>query len=192
MVTVSPGLGSPVLQPARTVSGAELPLVALPQASLLSVSIEDSPVLRDALGQGVSLRVLRLDLERNEWVVEIHFAPGFEAAIHYHTGPAEAYTLKGRWFYKEYPDEAQCAGSYLYEPGGSVHTFTVPDDNTEETVLLVRVAGSNISFDESGVFRSVTDACWFHSFIGRLAGEGRADTTYIDGGASRSVMAGSP
>ena len=34
------------------------------------------------------------------------------------------------------PTSRRSAGSYLYEPGGSVHTFYCPEDNTEDTVAL--------------------------------------------------------
>ena len=47
-------------------------------------------------------------------------APGCALPLHYHTGPAQVYTLSGRWCYREYPDQPQTAGSYLYEPVGSV------------------------------------------------------------------------
>ena len=39
----------------------------------------------------------------------------------------------GSWHYTEYPDDLQVAGSYLFEPGGSIHQFQVPEDNTEVT-----------------------------------------------------------
>ena len=68
------------------------------------------------------------------------------------------YTLSGRWEYREYPDQPQIAGSYLYEPGGSVHTFFCPEDNTEDTVALPWIEGAQVSFNEDGTFHSVTDA----------------------------------
>ena len=61
--------------------------------------------------------------------------------IHYHTGTAEVWTFSGRRKYAEYPDQPQTAGSYLYEPGGSVHTFYCPEDNTEDTVALLWMSG---------------------------------------------------
>jgi quercetin dioxygenase-like cupin family protein len=131
--------------PAKTMSGAPLPLVSLPQGELLTVAESDVPLIHDALGEGIHFKPLRLDLERNEWVVLATFKPGAEIALHYHTGPAEVYTLQGCWMYKEYQDQPQTPGSYLYEPGGSVHTFFAPADNPEDTIILVRVAGANIN-----------------------------------------------
>ena len=55
----------------------------------------------------------------------------------------------------------QTAGSYLYEPGGSVHTFVCPDTNTEDSVLLVRVEGANINFGNDGQNHSILDAAFF-------------------------------
>ena len=67
-------------------------------------------------------------------------------------------TIPGRWQYHEYPDQPQVAGSYLYEPGGSVHTFFTPADNTEDTVALWWMQGAQVSFNEDGTFHSVMDA----------------------------------
>ena len=77
--------------------------------------------------------------ERGEYVILARMAPGVGLQLHYHTGPAQVYTFQGCWFYREYPDQPQTAGSYLYEPGGSVHTFFTPEDNTEDTVALIIV-----------------------------------------------------
>lgn len=169
--------------PALTYSGTSLPFVALPQKELLSINENDIPVIRDALGEGVSFRPLRLDLERNEWVVVATFAPGTGVPLHYHTGPAEVYTLKGRWIYKEYPSQPQTPGSYLYEPAGSVHTLFAPADNTEDTVIFVRVSGTNINFDEQGQFHSLLDALSLRHLTDTLTAQrGLASARYVEGG----------
>ena len=85
-------------------------------------------------------------------------APGCSLPLHYHTGPAQVYTLSGRWCYREYPDQPQTAGSYLYEPVGSVHTFYSPEDNTEDTVIIAWIEGAQVSFNDDGTFHSLTDA----------------------------------
>jgi quercetin dioxygenase-like cupin family protein len=143
--------------PATTLTGAGLPLVALPQKRLLTIHESDIPLIKDTVGPGIHVQLLRLDFEHNEWVVLVTFAPGASLPLHYHTGPAEVYTLKGRWLYGEYPDQSQTAGSYLYEPGGSVHTLYVPEGNTDDTVLFVRISGANINFDDNGQFHSILD-----------------------------------
>jgi quercetin dioxygenase-like cupin family protein len=145
--------------PATTDAGTPLPFVALPQGQLLSVQEAAIPMLKDAIGPGINVQPLRLDMEAGEMALLITFAPGAEVPLHYHTGPAEVYTLAGRWEYKEYPDQPQTAGSYLYEPGGSVHTFFAPADNTEDTVIFARLKGANINFNPDGTFHSILDAC---------------------------------
>jgi hypothetical protein len=81
--------------PANTSSGAPLPLVALPQSSLLTVNENNIPQLTDVLGPGVHAKPLRLDLEAGCWVVLAIFSPGSKVPLHYHTGIAEVYTLIG-------------------------------------------------------------------------------------------------
>ena len=145
-------------QPA-TFTGAPLPIAAMAQDQLLTVNIEQIPLLKDILGvPGIHIKPLRLDPERGEWVFLAVLAPGCALPLHYHTGAAQVYTLSGRWLYKEYPDQPQVAGSYLYEPAGSVHTFYCPEDNTEDTVVIAWIEGAQVSFNEDGTFHSLNDA----------------------------------
>ena len=99
-------------------SGATLPLPALPQDKLLSVNIDQIPLIKDVF-PGIHIKPLRLDPERGEWVFLAILEPGCSLPVHYHTGTAQVCTLSGRWKYREYPDQPQTAGSYLYEPAGS-------------------------------------------------------------------------
>jgi 2,4'-dihydroxyacetophenone dioxygenase len=168
--------------PATTSTGARLPLLALPQKRLLTLNESDIPLIKDTVGPGIQIKVLRLDFEHNEWVVLVTFAPGSSLPLHYHTGPAEVYTLSGRWVYSEYPDQPQTAGSYLYEPGGSVHTLYVPEGNTEDTVLYVRVSGANINFDDNGLLHSVLDAISIRAIADtRSAAQDLQAPRYIEG-----------
>jgi quercetin dioxygenase-like cupin family protein len=142
-----------------TSTGAALPLPALPQDRLLTVNIDEIPLLKELFGvPGIHLKPLRLDPERNEWVFMAVCAPGCSLPLHYHTGPAQVYTLQGRWCYREYPNEPQVAGSYLYEPAGSVHTFYCPEDNTEDTIVIAWLEGAQVCFGEDGSFVGVNDA----------------------------------
>lgn len=177
-VTASPS-------PATTASGGPLPVVALPQGELLTVNIDQIPMLKDLVAPGVHIQPLRLDLERGEWVFLATLAPGCELPLHYHTGPAEVWTIKARWLYREYPDQPQTAGSYLYEPGGSVHTFYCPEDNTEDTVALAWIQGAQVSFNEDGTFHSVTDAVTVQYLTeAASAAQGTGPVGYIRGGAA--------
>ena len=140
-----------VLTQPTTTSGAPLPLPALPQDKLLSVNIEQIPLIKDVF-PGMHIRPLRLDPERGEWVFMAVLVPGCTLPVHYHTGTAQAYTLSGCWKYREYPDQPQTAGCYLYEPAGSAHMFYCPEDNTEDTVVIAWIEGAQVGFNEDGTF----------------------------------------
>jgi 2,4'-dihydroxyacetophenone dioxygenase len=172
--------------PMTTSSGALLPLVALPQGELLTVNEANIPRINDALGAGVHFKPLRLDLEVGVWVVLATIAPGSSIPLHYHTGIAEAYTLSGSWHYLEYPEQVQTAGSYLYEPAGSVHTFVCPESNTEDTAIFIRVEGANINFTEKeGQFHSVLDAVMIRHLTPLIAeAQQVGPVNYIGGGAA--------
>jgi len=175
---VSPG-------PARTTSGAPLPLVSLPQGELLTVNINQIPLLKDLVAPGVHIQPLRLDPEKGEWVFLATLAPGCELPLHYHTGTAQVWTIQGRWEYREYPGQPQVAGSYLHEPGGSVHTFFCPEDNTEDTIALAWIEGAQVSFNEDGSFHSIFDAVTVQYLAEAAAAEqGLGPVPYIRGGAN--------
>ena len=166
-----------------TSSGAPLPLTGLPQDRLLTVNIEQIPLLKDILGvPGIHIQPLRLDPERGEWVFLATLAPGCELPIHYHTGAAQVWTIQGRWLYREYPDQPQTAGSYLYEPGGSVHTFYCPADNTEDTIALAWIEGAQVSFNDDGTFHSLNDAILIQHLVETMsAAQGIGPVRYIRG-----------
>ncbi len=83
--------------PAVTATDSPLPLVALPQTELLTVNEHDILRIQDGAGPGVHFKPLLLDVEKGEWVVLAIFEPGTRFPLHYHTGPAEVYTLAGSW-----------------------------------------------------------------------------------------------
>jgi hypothetical protein len=80
-------------------------------------------------------------------------AAGYEVQTHRHTGPVFGYTTSGAWKYKEY-DYVNRAGSFLYEPAGSVHTLQCIED---ETRVWFQMYGSNLNLDEQGEIASVVD-----------------------------------
>ena len=85
------------------------------------------------------------------------YVAGRRTVAHFHTGVVHFYTTKGEWHYLEYPDDVQKAGSYLFEPGGSVHTFCVDENATEPAEGFMVVFGANINFvDEK--FIGIRDA----------------------------------
>ena len=169
----------------NTVSGSPLPMVALPQGELLTVNIDQIPLLKDLIAPGIHIQPLRLDLEKGEWVFLATLAPGCVLPLHYHTGPAQVWTIQGRWEYMEYPTQPQVAGSYLYEPGGSVHTFFCPADNTEDTIALAWIDGAQVSFNEDGTFHSVLDAVGVQYLTETAAAaQGLAPIPYLRGGGT--------
>lgn len=125
----------------------------------------DAPVYKDILVPGVDVQPQFLDPNNGTWVLRVWFHPGVRLPKHYHTGTVHLWTLSGKWYYAEHQDQPQTAGSYLYEPGSSVHSFVVPDDNSELTETIMLVHGANINFDENGDYMGTMDA---NSIIGMV------------------------
>ena len=86
-------------------------------------------------------------------VVEVTFEPGQKNSPHRHTGPVWGYTSSGAWKYKEY-DYVNRAGSFLYEPAGSIHTLTCIEDDTQ---VWFHMYGVNLNLAEDGSIESVAD-----------------------------------
>ena len=134
------------------------------QDLLLTLDTSKLPVVKNAL-PGVDIYPLFLDAENGLWVVRALFKPGVTLPRHFHTGTVHFYTLSGCWYYLEYPDQKQTAGSYLYETGGSIHTFHTPEDNEGDTDGFMVVAGANINFDADGNYVNTMDAGWIEQAI---------------------------
>ncbi len=118
-----------------------------------AVHVGDSDLPWVEIGGGNKLRVLQVKIEEGLWIVENIFQSGFEVQTHRHTGPVWGYTTSGGWKYKEY-DYVNRAGSFLYEPAGSVHTLTAIEDNTR---VWFHMYGANLNLDADGNIESVTD-----------------------------------
>jgi len=126
------------------------------QDELLTVNIHDMSYLPGA-APGSEIIPLFLDRENGIWVLYGKFAPGTRLPKHFHTGTVHFFTTKGQWNYIEYPQNPQTAGSYLYEPGGSIHTFSVPHDAREPAEGFMVVYGANVNFD-GDKFTGIRDA----------------------------------
>ena len=133
-----------------------LPKVVTHQDRLLSVNIHESQEFPGS-ESGSTIIPLFLDRENGVWVLYGKFDPGTTLPPHFHTGTVHFFTTKGQWNYVEYPDDPQTAGSYLYEPGGSVHTFSVPADAKEPAEGFMVVYGANVIFAD-GEYQGVRDA----------------------------------
>ena len=110
------------------------------------------------LPDGTGLQLLQVDLANGVWVVRNRFPSGTTVQTHKHTGHVYAFTQTGSWHYLESPEAVNVAGSYLYEPAGSVHTLHVPPTNTEVTDVWFAIHGANLNLDEEGNVVSVLDA----------------------------------
>jgi 2,4'-dihydroxyacetophenone dioxygenase len=107
--------------------------------------------------EGVTFQLLQADVETRLWVIRVRFEPGVTIQRHKHTGEVFGFTLRGAWKYLEYPD-VNTAGSYLYEPAGSVHTLHVLESNKEITDAWFAIRGANLNLDDKGNVESVLDA----------------------------------
>jgi len=105
------------------------------------------------IGNGNKLKVLQVDERQGLWIVENIFQAGFAVQTHKHTGPVYGYTTSGAWKYAEY-DYVNRAGSFLFEPAGSIHTLTCIEDDTR---VWFQMYGSNLNLDEDGNIASVAD-----------------------------------
>ena len=107
--------------------------------------------------EGLEFQLLQASVENGLWVVRTRFSPGVTLPCHKHTGEVFAVTFSGSWRYLEYP-EVNTAGSYLYEPAGSIHTLHVSPTNREITDVWFSIRGANLNLDEQGNVASVWDA----------------------------------
>ena len=105
------------------------------------------------IGDGSKLKVLQVKEAEGLWIVENILRADYEVQRHKHTGPVYAYTTSGAWKYKEY-DYVNCAGSFLYEPAGSVHTLQALEDDTH---VWFQIYGANLNLDANGNVESVVD-----------------------------------
>ncbi len=122
---------------------------ALPLA--VHVGRDDLPFVD--IGGGNLLKVIRVDESDALWIVENVFQAGFAVQTHRHTGPVFGYTTSGAWKYREY-DYVNRAGSFLFEPAGSVHTLEVLEDDTR---AWFHMYGVNLNLREDGSVDSITD-----------------------------------
>ncbi|CAD5109938.1 2,4'-dihydroxyacetophenone dioxygenase family protein [Zestomonas carbonaria] len=165
-----------------------MPNIVYEHKELLTLNTRELPIYEDAVPgiPGIDSQPLFIDTHSNVWVLRIIFKPGVLMPVHYHTGTVHLWTLSGKWYYLEYPDQPQTAGCYLYEPGGSVHQFTTPADNTEPTEVIMVVSGANINFDQDGNYLGVLDASEVMSMIDHLIRErGLQPARYITPAGAR-------
>lgn len=133
-----------------------MPQVPQPTQEAIHIAFDDLPFVE--IAPGAEVQLVHVDLKQGLWIARNRFQPGSAITKHYHTGPVYAVTLRGKWYYAEYPDEVNTAGSYLFEPAGSVHTLTIPADQDEPTEVWFAINGCNVEMDENDNVLMVVDA----------------------------------
>lgn len=131
------------------------------------------------IGDGSFLKLVMVKRSEGLWVVKNRFAPGAVVQRHKHTGQVLAFTESGAWKYAEYPDVNR-AGSFLFEPAGSVHTLNVLADNTEDTEVWFAVWGANLNLADDGSVESVYDAEFIlEVYLAMVEGEGKTASVLV-------------
>jgi quercetin dioxygenase-like cupin family protein len=120
-----------------------------PQSLPLVGHVHDEELPWVGVGEGIELKVLRVVRDTGVWVVRNRFAPGVSIPTHKHTGDVHGFTLAGCWHYAEYRVNYP-AGTYIYEPAGSIHTLSVNADNQGPTDVLFVMQGSNLNLGPDG------------------------------------------
>ena len=125
----------------------------------LHVDTDAFPFAYDYYADGLNLKLLQADIEGGMFAVRISFKPGVQLPPHKHTGAVHAFTLSGEWTYLEHVGSPSSkAGSYLYEPPGSIHTLKVADHNTGYTDVFFIIYGAMLLLDDDGNIAGVLDA----------------------------------
>jgi 2,4'-dihydroxyacetophenone dioxygenase len=123
------------------------------------------------VGDGNHMQVLRVDLASGVWVVRNRFDAGITVQTHKHTGHVDAFTITGSWHYLESPEAVNTAGSYLFEPAGSIHTLHVPASNDGVTDVWFTIHGANLNLDADGRVETVIDAAAIFSYYRYLCAQ---------------------
>ena len=105
------------------------------------------------IGDGSKLKVVQVNEGEGLWIVQNVFQTGYTVQTHRHTGPVWGFTISGAWKYREY-EYVNRAGSFLYEPAGSVHTLECIED---DTLVWFHMHGANLNLDADGNVESVVD-----------------------------------
>ncbi|MFO0693748.1 MAG: 2,4'-dihydroxyacetophenone dioxygenase family protein [Polyangiales bacterium] len=103
---------------------------------------------------GIEIRMLRVDPDGKRYAMMMRAQPGAMLPRHRHLGDVHAITHAGRWRYDDYDWIAE-PGTYVHEPAGSVHTFHVPDDESDAAVITFFVEGPQEILDDDGSVASL-------------------------------------
>jgi anti-sigma factor ChrR (cupin superfamily) len=110
---------------------------------------------------GIDYRLLFTSPETGRWTVLFRCQPGSSFPRHRHYGAGEYFVVRGRMVYRM---GIAAAGTYGYEPLGSIHDSTVFPEYTE---LLFTNFGPVVFLNEDGSVVSILD----HALLEKLAVE---------------------
>jgi len=128
-----------------------------PPGALFATHRGDDALPWVGFGNDVETKVVHVRRSEGLWVVRSRMRPGCVLQTHRHTGPVLGFTLSGAWHYRESAQEVNRAGSYLFEPAGSVHTLEVLADSDGPADVWFAIWGANLNLDEAGNVESVLD-----------------------------------
>ena len=127
--------------------------MAIIETAPTAVHIGDEELPFVDIGNANKMKVIQVKEREGLWIVENIFQADYEVQRHKHTGPVYAYTTSGAWKYKEY-DYVNRAGSFLYEPAGSIHTLQCIENDTR---VWFHMYGVNLNLDSNDNVESVAD-----------------------------------
>lgn len=149
------------------------------QDRLLTINTHRDGEIKNAL-PGVHVSPCFLDPDNGVWVLFARFDAGTILPRHFHTGVVHFYTTAGSWNYVEYPEDVQTAGSYLFEPAGSIHTFS----SKEGTEGFMVINGANINLNDDDSLMFIMDSGWIERTLHVVAEHtGQKMPRYIKPGA---------
>ena len=103
------------------------------------------------------MKMLRVSDDTGQWVSMNRFPPGTELPPHRHSGAVFAFTLQGRWGYRE-SDFIASPGSLIREPANTSHTLYVPADASEPAEVIFFIEGSLVHYLPDGTIWGISDA----------------------------------
>ena len=132
-------------------------ITELPETPLSSAHLNHHALPWVSQGGGVEMKILRVSDDTGQWVSMNRFQPGTELPPHRHSGGVFAFTLSGRWGYRE-STFLSSPGSLVREPANTSHTLYVPADATEPAEVIFFIEGSLVHYLPDGSVWGVSDA----------------------------------
>jgi hypothetical protein len=122
----------------------------------LHVGADEVPWVPNIAYPGTWFRLVQADVDAGVYAMEGKMPAGLAVGTHRHTGAVHMYTFSGAWRYLEH-DYINRAGSYLFEPPGSVHTLQVLAERDLTETLSV-IYGTTEYLAPDGSVEGVSDA----------------------------------